>query len=257
MYITDTHTHLHFDQYATDLKEVIHRAREGGVKRILTLGTDYHSSLQSQRISQKYNLVYSAVGIHPTDILKHDSKDILRVKKLADAEPKIVAIGEIGFDLYWKEVPLEKQIPVFAQMLEIAVELNLPVVIHNRDAHREMRDFFEKRQIKKISGVMHSFSGSLEDARFYLDLGLHISFTGVITFKNFKGIEVVKSVPLDRILLETDSPFLTPVPNRGKRNEPAFVEFIARRLAEIYELPLQEVTHNTFQNANQLFRWNR
>jgi TatD DNase family protein len=257
MYITDTHTHLHFDQYALDLEEVIRRAQERGVQRILTLGTDYHSSFQSLQISQKYDLVYFAAGIHPTDILEDDSEDILRVKKLAQAEPKMVAIGEIGFDLYWKEVPLEKQIPVFEQMLEIATELNLPVVIHNRDAHREMRDYFEKRQIKKLSGVMHSFSGSLEDARFYLDLGLHISFTGVITFKNFKGIEVVKSVPLERILLETDSPFLTPVPNRGKRNEPVFVEFVARRLAEIYELPIQEVTHATFQNANRLFQWNK
>jgi len=255
MYITDTHTHLHFDQYATDLEEVIVRARERGVQRILTLGTDYHSSLQSQQISQKYDLVYSAAGIHPTDIFKAKSEDVSRVMALASAQAKIVAIGEIGFDLYWKEVPLEKQIPVFEQMLDIALELNLPVVIHNRDAHREMREFFNKWKTKELSGVMHSFSGSIEDARFYMDLGLHISFTGVITFKNFTGIEVVKSIPLERLLLETDSPFLTPVPNRGKRNEPAFVEYVARRLAEIYDLPLQDITHTTFQNANRLFRW--
>ena len=257
MFITDTHTHLHFEQYEKDLEIVIQRARDRGVQKILTLGTDYHSSLQSLQISQKYDLVYAAAGIHPTDIFKGDSKDVSRVKELARAQVKIVAIGEIGFDLYWKEVPLEKQIPVFEQMLDLAADLNLPVVIHNRDAQREMQEFFEKRQIKKLSGVMHSFSGSTEDARFYLDRGLHISFTGVITFKNFKGIEVVKSIPLDRLLLETDSPFLTPVPNRGKRNEPAFVEYVARRLSEIYELPLQEITHITFQNANRLFRWNR
>lgn len=255
MYITDTHTHLHFDQYAPDLQEVVQRARERGVVKILTLGTDYPSSLQSFEISQLYDLVYAAVGIHPTDVFKSTQDDIPRLKLLAQKEPRIVAIGEIGLDLYWKEVPLVKQIPVFEQMLDTAKELNLPAVIHNRDAHREMRDFFESRQIKKIAGVMHSFSGTLDDAKFYLDRGLHISFTGVITFKNFRSQELVKAIPLDRLLLETDSPFLTPVPNRGKRNEPAFVEFVARRLAEIYDKSFLEITQTTFRNAKSLFGW--
>jgi TatD DNase family protein len=256
MYLTDTHTHLHFEQYAADLGDVLRRAQDQGVVKILSLGTDYASSLQTLQISDQYDIVYAATGIHPTDVFKGTTKDIERVRELARGQNKIVAIGEIGFDLYWKEVPLEKQIPVFEKMLNIAVDLDLPVVIHVREAHREMREFFEKRQIQSLKGVMHSFSGTAEDARFYLERGLHISFTGVVTFKNFKGIEVVRSVPLDRILLETDSPFLTPVPNRGKRNEPAFVEFVAKRLAEIYELPLQEIAHTTFQNANRLFRWN-
>ena len=256
MYVTDTHTHLHFDQYETDLDQVVQRARDQGVVKILSLGTDYSSSLQTLEIAKGFEPVYAAVGIHPTDIFKSQADDISHLKALAQEETKIVAIGEIGFDLHWKEVPLEKQIPVFEQMLNVAAELDLPVVIHNRNAHREMREFFEQHQIKQMSGVMHSFSGTKEDARFYLDRGLYISFTGVITFKNFNSLEVVRAVPIDRLLLETDSPFLTPVPHRGKRNEPAFVEFVARRLAEIYEISFQEVINSTFRNANRLFRWN-
>ena len=140
-------------------------------------------------------------------------------------------------------------------MLEIAEELGYPVVIHNREAHQEMRQFFMDRSISSLRGVMHSFSGTAEDARFYLERGLYISFTGVVTFKNFRELDLVKMIPVDRLLLETDSPFLTPEPFRGKRNEPSYVRFIAQKLSEIYNLSLQEISEITCQNANTLFQW--
>jgi TatD DNase family protein len=253
--LTDTHTHLHFDQYSTDLSEVIDRAQTAGVRKILTLGTDLPSCHQSIKIARRFEMVYAAVGIHPTDIFHSYSDNLPLIKDLASSEDKVIAIGEIGLDLYWKEVPLEQQIPVFEKMLEIADELRLPVVIHNRNAHMEMRKFFEQKEIDHLTGVMHSFSGSKEDAQFYLSRGLQISFTGVVTFKNFSGQEVVKSVPVHRLLLETDSPFLTPVPKRGKRNEPAFVQHTATKLAEIYEISPQELGGITSSNAQNLFDW--
>ncbi len=255
MRLSDTHTHLHFDQYAADLSAVIHRAEQGGVERILTLGTDYSSSLKSLEIARNHPGIFAAVGIHPTDVFHNEKEDLDRIKKMAEKESRIVAIGEIGLDLYWKEVPLDKQIPVFEQMLHLASELALPVVIHNRDAHREMQDFFREQSIHNLKGVMHSFSGTVEDARFYLERGLHVSFTGVITFKNFKNLPLVQSVPLDRLLLETDSPFLTPVPMRGKRNEPGFVRYVAGKLAEIYGISSEELCEITAENARSLFQW--
>jgi TatD DNase family protein len=140
-------------------------------------------------------------------------------------------------------------------MLDVANELEIPVVVHNREAQQEMRDFFSKHQITSLNGVMHSFSGNEDDAQFYLEKDLYISFTGVITFKNFKQQRVVQSVPLDRILLETDSPFLTPVPHRGQRNEPSYVEYVARQLAKIYQISYQKICQTTFDNAIRLFHW--
>ena len=255
MDLIDTHTHLHFDRYRDDLPAVIRRAEETGIKKILTLGTDLKSSQEAVRIAGQYDMVYAAVGIHPTDVNQSVAADISEIKKLAQNEEKVVAIGEIGLDLYWKEVPLQDQLPVLDKMLEIADELNLPVVIHNRDAQPEMQRFFEERQIHSLRGVMHSFAGAATDAQFYLDRNLYISFTGVITLKNFKALDVVKSVPAERLLLETDSPFLAPEPRRGKRNEPAYVKYIAGKLAEIHQIPLDELCGITSQNAEDLFKW--
>lgn len=253
--LTDTHAHLQFEHFAGDLPQVVQRAREVGVRRILTLGTDLPSSRESLQIADRYPEVFAAVGIHPTEVHKTSPGDVSAIKELAKSEEKVVAIGEIGLDLYWKEVPLTDQLPILEQMLEVARELGLPVVIHNRDAQPEMQRLFRQLGIRRLQGVMHSFAGTADDARFYLELGMHISFTGVITFKNFKQTEVVKSVPPDRLLLETDSPFLAPVPYRGKRNEPAFVQYVARKLAEIHQIPVEEICRITFENARNLFGW--
>lgn len=253
--LTDTHTHLHFEQYTNDLLEVVDRAVCSGVQKILSLGTDLPSCHQTIQLTKRFKNVYAAIGIHPTDILRTDSEYFSPIKELAASEKKVVAIGEIGLDLFWKEVPLHRQLPVLEKMLELADQLKLPVVIHNRDAHPEMRKFFEQHNIHSLKGVMHSFSGLEEDVQFYLSRGLYISFTGVITFKNFSRQHVVKAVPLDRLLLETDSPFLTPAPHRGKRNEPAFVKYIAEKLAEIHHISFEEISQRTTANAAELFRW--
>jgi len=253
--LSDTHAHLHFEHFADDLPRVVRRAQEAGVRKILTLGTDLPSSQESLQIADRFKEVYAAVGIHPTEVHKTSPEDIPVIKELANSQEKVVAIGEIGLDLYWKEVPLTDQLPVLERMLEIAQELDLPVVIHNRDAQPEMQRFFRQLGIRHLKGVMHSFAGTADDARFYLELGLHISFTGVITFKNFKQMEVVKTIPPDHLLLETDSPFLAPVPYRGKRNEPAFVRYIAQKLAEIHQMSLEEICKVTSENARKLFGW--
>jgi TatD DNase family protein len=253
--LTDTHCHLHFDQFYDDLPQVIQRAREAVVSRILTLGTELQSSLESLKIAKKYAGVFAAAGIHPTDVFKSGPDDSAKIHRLIQEEERIIAVGEIGLDLHWKEVPLSEQLTIFEQMLEIAVALDLPVVIHNREAHPEMRRFFIHSGTEKLKGVMHSFSGTVDDALFYLEMGLHVSFTGVVTFKNFEYKEVVRSIPLSRLLLETDSPFLAPVPKRGKRNEPAFVRYTAEKLSEIFEVPLQQLLQITSDNANRLFHW--
>lgn len=253
--LTDTHTHLHFDQYEKDLPAVVQRARQAGVQKILTLGTELHSSRQSIEIASRYEGVYAAVGIHPTDVLKSSPDDIPSLKGLARNTPGVVAIGEIGLDLHWKEVPLKDQLPVLEEMIGIATDLGLPVVIHNRKAQLEMRHFFQNRGINRLRGVMHSFSGSAEDARFYLERGMYISFTGVITFKNFKQTGVLRSVPVERLLLETDCPFLAPEPYRGKRNEPAYVKYVAEKQAKAHGLSYEELCRLTAKNANDLFKW--
>ncbi len=253
--LTDTHTHLHFDHYSADIEEVVHRAQQAEVERILTLGTDGESSLTSAKLSLRFPSVFAAVGIHPTDVHPSKPEDFREIKELAQSNPKVVAIGEIGLDLYWKDVPLKEQLPVLEKMLKIADELNLPVVIHNRDAQKEMQEFFLSHGIKNLHGVMHSFSGTADDTQFYLERGMHVSFTGVITFKNFKQMDTVKSVPMERLLLETDSPFLAPVPKRGKRNEPAFVKHTAQKLADVHSTSLEDICNVTAQNAQNLFGW--
>jgi len=255
MCLSDTHTHLHLDQYKEDLPRVLERAERGKISRILTLGTDLSSSLDSVKLANRFQNIYAAVGIHPTDVNHFSSGDVSEIKKLAKNEEKVVAIGEIGLDLYWQEVPLSNQLIILGKMIDLADELSLPVVVHNREAQQDMQDFFDKYNVKSLKGVMHSFSGNSKDAQFYLNRDLNISFTGVITFKNFKNHSLVKSIPLDRLLLETDSPFLAPEPYRGKRNEPAYVKYVAKQLSEIFHISLKEICQKTFTNAHQLFRW--
>ena len=253
--LTDTHSHLHFPHFKTDLLEVIQRAKDAGVNRILTLRTDLESSKESVRIAKENDIIFVAIGIHPTEINKTKSSDINSFKELLLPENKVVAIGEIGLDLYWKEVPLKDQFSVLENMLTFSSEVNLPIVIHNRNAQEEMKSFFKNLAISELNGVMHSFSGSIDDLTTYLELGMYISFTGVVTFKNFYDVEVVRRVPLDNLLLETDCPFLAPVPYRGKRNEPAYVQHTAKRLAEIYQTNYNNLLEKTARNAQKLFGW--
>jgi len=249
----DTHTHLHFEEYDQDREEVIQRAVDSNVKRMISLGTDYFSSVQTVEISRKHEPVFAAAGIHPSEAHLAKKEDYQRIKTLVKRESKIVAVGEIGLDFYWDSSNAKQQYSTFRKMIDLAMEVDLPVVIHNRSAHREMEWFFQENKIFELQGVMHCFSGDIEDARFYLDMGLHISYTGNITYQDFRKLHVVKFIPLDRILLETDSPYMTPAPYRKKRNEPAYVPYIAEKLAGLHRKPVNEIARITTDNAKRLF----
>lgn len=249
----DTHTHLHFEDYDQDRDKVIERAVDSNVKRIISLGIDYSSSLKTVEISGKYEQVFAAVGIHPSEAHLANKEDYQKIRAFTEQESKIVAIGEIGLDFYWDTSHADKQYSNFREMLRLAKQVKLPVVIHNRKAHREMEWFFQEEGILELDGVMHCFSGDIEDAKFYLDMGLHISYTGNITYPDFRKINVVKFIPLDRILLETDSPYMTPEAFRKKRNEPAYVPYVAEKLASLHNKPVDEIAQITTGNAKRLF----
>jgi TatD DNase family protein len=249
----DAHTHLHFKDYDRDRDAVVQRAVDAKVNQIISLGIDYSSSLQTITISEKYPRIFAAVGIHPSEAHLAKREDCQNIKSLAEKESKVVAIGEIGLDFYWDTSHPDEQYSTFRQMLRLAGDLNLPVIIHNRRAHREMEWFFQEEAIYELRGVMHCFSGDIEDARFYLDMGLHISYTGNITYPDFRNLNVVKFIPLDRLLLETDCPYMTPEPHRKKRNEPAYVVNVGGKLASLHQKPVEEIARITSDNAKRLF----
>lgn len=254
MIFIDTHTHLHFEEFNSDREAVIARAREAGVGQIITLGTGLASSRATLEIACRHPAVFAAAGVHPSEAHLAAPGDADAIRQLARQEDKIVAIGEIGLDFYWDKTYHREQYETFRAMLRVARELAMPVVIHNRSAQREMQWFFQEEKITGLDGVMHCFAGEVIDARFYLEMGLHISFTADITFPNFSRREVVKFTPLDRLLLETDSPFIPPAHLRKERNEPANVVYVAEKLAEIHAVPREEIARITTENARRLFR---
>ncbi|MGH1362471.1 MAG: TatD family hydrolase [Calditrichia bacterium] len=249
--LIDTHTHLNTDVFEADRDEMLQRARDAGVRSWISLGVDVESSKQNIALAEQYDAFFVAAGIHPSEAHKTDTDYVDHIRTLSQ-HPKVVAIGEIGLDFYWDKSHHKEQYKVFRDMLDLGVEVERPVVIHNRDAMREMQWFFQEEKLYSVNGVMHCFAGNRIDARFYLDMDLHISFTANITYKNF-DLDVVKYVPLDKILLETDSPYMAPQPFRQKRNEPAFVTHVAEKLAEIHNVSYAEICDRTTKNARRLF----
>jgi len=249
--LIDTHSHLNSDVFKDDLEAVLSRARENNVSRVISLGVDVASSKTNIELSEVHEGFFVAAGIHPSEAHKVKDNYVDEVRKLARHD-RVVAVGEIGLDFYWDKTHYREQYDVFRDMLRLGNELQMPVVIHNREAMREMQWFFQEERFSKVDGVMHCFAGDRTDARFYLDMDLHISFTANITYKNF-DLDVVKYVPLDKILLETDSPYMAPKEMRKKRNEPAFVTHVAQKLAEIHQIPFEEICRITTKNAVRLF----
>lgn len=249
----DTHTHLDFDAFDEDREKVIQRAIENQVLAIITIGTDLETSKQAILLAEKYASIYASVGIHPSDCAGAKDKDFDFIKELA-AHEKVVAIGEIGLDYYHMHAEKEIQAKAFEKQIRIARELNLPMIIHNRDSHTDMLEILNNEGIKEIGGVMHSFSGDLDFLDKIIALNMHVSFTGNITFKKSTSNELVKKAPVENMLLETDCPFLTPVPLRGKRNEPAFIVHTAKKIAEIKEIELELLGKITSENAKSLFK---
>ena len=246
----DTHAHLHFHNLYSQLDDVIQRAAENGIDKIICVGIDIESTKRCIAIVEKYPIVFAAAGIHP-----HNSKDapedfLDEIGKLVN-HPKVVAIGETGLDFYRDLSPRPIQIDVFTRQLQLAKKLDLPVIVHNRNADREILNVVESVGHEK--GVVHCFSSDVEMAKKVLELGFKISFTGSITFGNKAVMSVIKIVPLEDIMLETDCPFLAPVPKRGKLNEPANLPHIAARIAEIKSESVEKVAAITTANATNFF----
>lgn len=250
--LIDTHAHLQLEQFDADREAVISRAQEAGVAKIIVVSTDLASSRQSLALAEMHPGLFAAVGIHPNDCGAASDVDFAEIARLAQ-HPKVVAIGEIGMDFYWQRVPAALQQRAFVQQLQLAREIGKPVIVHNRAAGEAILNALSQAGVRELVGVFHCFSENEEYARRVLELGCHVSFTGNLTYRNSALPEVARSLPLARLLLETDCPFMTPAPRRGQRNEPAFAIHIAEKLAEIHNLSIAEICRHTTQNAMNLF----
>lgn len=250
--LIDTHAHLYFDRYDDDRNEVIKRAYEADVRKIVNIGIDLETSKQCIDLAETHEGLFAAVGIHPNDSKKLDDDALAELKELS-GHPRVVAIGEIGLDFYRDRCPVAVQEEAFRKQITLAKELGLPIVIHNREAGHRIVDVLKSEGVDGLTGVLHCFSEGARVAEQVLELGFHISFTGNLTFKKSTLPEVARLVPLDRLLLETDAPFLSPEPRRGRRNEPAHVVYIAEKLAEIHATDLEKIEKITEANAMRLF----
>lgn len=250
--LIDTHTHLDSRKFDGDRAEVIQRAFASGVERIVNIGFNRETIPTTMELAESHEHIYAAVGWHPQDAATMRPEDLDWLEELC-RHPKVVAIGEIGLDYYWDTSPREVQQQVFREQIRLARRVGKPVVIHNREAHADVVRLLKEENAAEVGGIMHCFSGSWEIARECLNMDFHISFGGPVTFKNaVRPKEVLARVPLDRLLLETDCPYLTPHPHRGKRNEPAYVRFVAEGAAEIKGTEVQEIIGITGQNAIKL-----
>ncbi|MDR4509422.1 MAG: YchF/TatD family DNA exonuclease [Candidatus Brocadiaceae bacterium] len=251
--IIDTHAHLDFPDYKSDLDAVLCRAKESNVGYIINVGTSLATSKKSIALARKYDNIYASIGIHPHDALKV-SDDIWETLETLVKESKVIAIGETGLDYYKNRSPHEDQQRIFHRHLALAKDQQLPVIIHCRDAGEDCLQILREHENGSIKGVVHCFSGTREMAEKCMELGLHISFAGPITFSNAGNLrEVAKSIPVERLLLETDSPFLAPQPKRGTRNEPSYLSFIIPVLADIYGLSEMDIERITTLNVHTLF----
>ncbi|NLC39138.1 MAG: TatD family hydrolase [Clostridia bacterium] len=252
--LADTHVHLNDRQYKDDWEETVKRAQEAGVVLMINVGYDLPSSRRAVQMAQGRDGLYAAVGIHPHDALTLNEAALAELRSLA-GHPRVVAVGEMGLDYYRDLSPREVQRKAFRQQLRLARELGKPVIIHDRDAHGDVLKILREEKAQELGGVLHCFSGSWEMAREAIKMGFYISFAGPVTYKNARRLlEVARQVPLNRLLLETDCPYLTPEPHRGRRNEPLYVALVAEKIAELRGMDLEELAAATLSNARTLFR---
>ncbi|EKF35973.1 MULTISPECIES: TatD family hydrolase [Bacillus] len=252
----DTHAHLNAEQYKEDLEQVIERAKSEKVEKIVVVGFDRPTITRAMELIEAYDFIYAAIGWHPVDAIDMTDEDLAWIKELSQHE-KVVAIGEMGLDYYWDKSPKDVQKEVFRRQIALAKEVNLPIIIHNRDATEDVVTILKEEGAAEVGGIMHCFTGSLEIAKACMEMNFYISFGGPVTFKNAKKPkEVVKDIPSDRLLIETDCPYLTPAPFRGKRNEPSYVKYIAEQIAELRDISFEELAELTTENAKKVFRIN-
>ncbi len=255
-YLVDTHCHLDMGAYKGDLAEVLNRSLQHNIKYIITIGIDLSSSKRAAELAQKSDMLYATVGVHPHDVDNTNRKTYSSLVEIVEsASAKIVGYGEIGLDYVKKYSSVEEQRKQFQYQLSLGQELNLPVIIHNREADEDMLTILKNAAPFPRGGVMHCFSGDVDFAKKVLDLGLHISIPGIVTYKNAHTLkEVVRELPLSTMLLETDGPFLSPTPYRGKRNEPFYILYTAEEVARIRDTSLENICLHTTKNAIQLFK---
>ena len=253
MAIFDTHAHYDSGGFNADRHEVVAALPDAGVRLVVNPGCDVESSRIAVELAEKYPHIYAAVGIHPGDCAGTDDAALAAIRELAGHD-KVVAIGEIGLDYYWEDnPPREFQQQVFRRQIELALEENLPVIVHDREAHQDCLEVVKAHP--NVTGVYHCYSGSLEDAKILTKLGWMLSFTGVVTYKNArKSLEVIEWLPMDRIMIETDAPYLTPEPWRGKRNDSAKVYRVAETIAAVKGIEAEEAARITLENGKRFFR---
>lgn len=248
----DTHAHYNDEAFDEDRQQLIKEVYESGVELIINNGNNTDANLASIGLAKEYPFIYAAIGWHPQDAESFDPIESAEQIRKWCSEPKVRAIGEIGLDYYYDEPEREIQRSVFVRQMELAKELSMPVVIHDRDAHGDCMDIV--RQFPDVRGEFHCYSGSVEMAKELISMGWYLGFTGVVTFKNArKALEVAEVCPLDRILIETDCPYLAPVPNRGKRNDSRNLVYVAERLAEIKWITVDEIARITLENGKRFF----
>lgn len=251
MNLFDTHAHLTDEAYNEDREAALKEAADK-LALVINVGCDVPTSVEALELAAAYENFYAGVGIHPEEALKFNSESLKEIAELAK-QPKNVAIGEVGLDYHW-DVPKSVQKEALEAQIALARELKLPLIIHDREAHRDTLDMLSACQAAEVGGVMHAYSGSAEMVREVLDLNFYVAFGGVITFKNAKKtVEAAEKVPMDRLLIETDCPYMTPVPFRGKRNHPQYVRYVAEKLAEIKGVSAEEIAEITYQNGKKLF----
>ena len=249
----DSHCHLDHEPLLGDLSNVIKRSKEVGIKKLLTISTSYESFDRIKNIIQKDEMIYGTIGIHPHETTKNKITSDIIVKNITENE-KIIGIGETGLDFYYNNSDKNDQINSFKEHIEASIKTNSPLIIHSRDAEEETFEILSEYKNRNLKILMHCFTGSKDFAKKLLTLNAFFSASGIITFKNsLKLQETFKFLPLDRILIETDSPFLAPVPNRGKKNEPSFIDYTAQKLADIKSISKSEIANLTTNNFNKLF----
>lgn len=248
----DTHAHFDDPQFDSDRDEVIKSLADDGVTRVMNIGANMETSKKAIEIANKYDFIYATVGVHPCDTYDMTDEDIERLRIMAKNNPKVRAIGEIGLDYHFDDTKPDIQKEWFIKQLHLAKELNMPVVIHDRDSKGEAIEILKREGIS--NGVMHCFSGSAETARELVKMGFMISFTGVLTFKNARrAVEACRSIPIERLMIETDCPYMAPEPHRGERNYSGYVKYVARKMTEIKGLSYEETARITMENGLRFY----
>lgn len=253
MNIFDSHAHYDDEAFDGDREELLNEIRDSGIEYIVNAGSNLESSRRTIHLADKYNFIYAAIGIHPQDAGEYDDKSYKILKDMC-SNSKIVAVGEIGLDYYWEGYNKDVQKRAFEEQVKLALEMNLPIIVHDREAHQDTMDMVKKYIKSGLRGVMHCYSGSAEMALEYVDMGFYIGFTGVITYKNaVKSVDVLKQVPIDKVLIETDCPYLTPVPFRGKRNDSRHLKYVIEKACEVLNMDSERFASATSSNAKRLF----